>query len=180
MQFWTTNVGLLLHDAERLNNLSVRVNYGSGFHTGVATNELLPEHTTVDATLSRTFKVPGRPEVAFDVFQPLQRHLCLSDRNGVLRQLRIRCPAPLRPAADLSLWSTLSMRDTRWHLLLRASAGLLLLGACRDPQPAPVAAAPVAAPPRPGRGLGEIMSLQQMRHSKLWFAGQAKNWELAA
>jgi len=28
-------------------------------------------------------------------------------------------------------------------------------------------------------GLGEIMSLQQMRHLKLWFAGQAKNWELA-
>jgi len=29
-------------------------------------------------------------------------------------------------------------------------------------------------------GLGEIMTLQQMRHSKLWFAGQASNWDLAA
>jgi hypothetical protein len=29
-------------------------------------------------------------------------------------------------------------------------------------------------------GLGEIMSLTQMRHCKLWFAGQAENWELAA
>jgi hypothetical protein len=29
-------------------------------------------------------------------------------------------------------------------------------------------------------GLGEIMSLTQMRHLKLWFAGQAENWELAA
>jgi hypothetical protein len=29
-------------------------------------------------------------------------------------------------------------------------------------------------------GLGEIMSLQQMRHVKLWFAGQGENWELAA
>jgi hypothetical protein len=29
-------------------------------------------------------------------------------------------------------------------------------------------------------GLGEIMSLQQMRHAKLWFAGQAGNWDLAA
>jgi hypothetical protein len=29
-------------------------------------------------------------------------------------------------------------------------------------------------------GLGEMMSLQQMRHVKLWFAGQAGNWELAA
>ena len=29
-------------------------------------------------------------------------------------------------------------------------------------------------------GLGEIMTLEQMRHSKLWFAGQARNWDLAA
>jgi hypothetical protein len=28
-------------------------------------------------------------------------------------------------------------------------------------------------------GMGEIMGLTQMRHSKLWFAGDAKNWELA-
>lgn len=27
--------------------------------------------------------------------------------------------------------------------------------------------------------LGEIMGLTQMRHSKLWFAGQDKNWDLA-
>jgi len=31
-----------------------------------------------------------------------------------------------------------------------------------------------------GPGLGEIMSLQQMRHSKLWFAGSAGNWPLAS
>jgi hypothetical protein len=29
-------------------------------------------------------------------------------------------------------------------------------------------------------GLGEIMSLQQMRHTKLWLAGEANNWKLAA
>lgn len=29
-------------------------------------------------------------------------------------------------------------------------------------------------------GLGEIMSLQLMRHAKLWFAGKEKNWRLAA
>ncbi len=29
-------------------------------------------------------------------------------------------------------------------------------------------------------GLGEIMSLQQMRHAKLWLAGDAGNWQLAA
>src|SRR5580692_1286793 len=35
----------------------------------------------------------------------------------------------------------------------------------------------LAQPYQPG--LGEIMSLQQMRHSKLWFAGSAGNWPLA-
>jgi hypothetical protein len=29
-------------------------------------------------------------------------------------------------------------------------------------------------------GLGEIMTLQQMRHVKLWFAGEAGNWDLAS
>jgi hypothetical protein len=48
---------------------------------------------------------------------------------------------------------------------------LLTLGsACRR--------APQAEPYTPG--LGEIMTLQQMRHTKLWLAGQARNWELAA
>jgi len=28
-------------------------------------------------------------------------------------------------------------------------------------------------------GLGEIMTLQQMRHMKLWFAGRSGNWDLA-
>jgi hypothetical protein len=39
-------------------------------------------------------------------------------------------------------------------------------------------AAAQGAPYAPG--LGEIMSLQQMRHAKLWQAGAAKNWPLAA
>jgi hypothetical protein len=29
-------------------------------------------------------------------------------------------------------------------------------------------------------GLGEIMTFTQMRHAKLWMAGEAENWELAA
>ncbi len=29
-----------------------------------------------------------------------------------------------------------------------------------------------------GPGLGEIMTLTQMRHAKIWFAGEARNWEL--
>jgi molybdopterin-guanine dinucleotide biosynthesis protein A len=60
-----------------------------------------------------------------------------------------------------------------------ALAGLLAAGAMHHLSAAPRAkaapAARVANPP----GLGEIMSLQQMRHSKLWFAGSAGNWPLA-
>lgn len=41
------------------------------------------------------------------------------------------------------------------------------------PTPAPVPL-PAWTP-----GLGELMSLQQMRHVKLWFAGEAGNWKLA-
>ena len=53
---------------------------------------------------------------------------------------------------------------------LRALAGLVLatLAACsRGDTPPPYAP-----------GLGEIMSAQQMRHAKLWLAGEAANWEL--
>jgi hypothetical protein len=58
-------------------------------------------------------------------------------------------------------------------------AGLVLtavaaFGGMTDTRAAP-RARPAYAP-----GLGEIMSLQQMRHSKLWFAGSAGNWELAS
>lgn len=38
-------------------------------------------------------------------------------------------------------------------------------------------APPAAAADQPG--LGEIMTLQQLRHIKLWFAGRAGNWPLA-
>jgi hypothetical protein len=37
-----------------------------------------------------------------------------------------------------------------------------------------------AASPPFTPGLGEIMTLTQMRHAKLWFAGDAGNWPLAA
>ena len=43
----------------------------------------------------------------------------------------------------------------------------------RAPAPTPVPL-PAWTP-----GLGELMSLQQMRHVKLWFAGEAGNWKLA-
>ena len=46
----------------------------------------------------------------------------------------------------------------------------LLMSACRQPAPAESYAP----------GLGELMTLQQMRHTKLWLAGEAGNWDLAA
>jgi hypothetical protein len=69
------------------------------------------------------------------------------------------------------------------ELMIRAAAaaGLFiivfcaLLGCKRQGPPAPAAAEPVYTP-----GLGEIMTLTQMRHTKLWFAGQAGNWPLAS
>jgi hypothetical protein len=55
--------------------------------------------------------------------------------------------------------------------------GVLLavsLCACRAGEPR-AAAAPAYVP-----GLGEIMAANQMRHIKLWYAGEAGNWELAS
>ncbi len=64
--------------------------------------------------------------------------------------------------------------------VMLAVVSLLMLGACRQQStPAPTASAS-AAPEPYVPGLGEIMSLQQMRHTKLWFAGQGGNWDLAA
>jgi hypothetical protein len=55
--------------------------------------------------------------------------------------------------------------------ILVASALLTAGFAARaEDTPAPAADVP---------GLGEIMTLQQLRHIKLWFAGRAGNWPLA-
>ena len=56
-----------------------------------------------------------------------------------------------------------------------ALVSLVAVAACRaSAPPAKVESGGSYTP-----GLGEIMSLQQMRHIKLWFAGQAGNWLLA-
>jgi len=61
-------------------------------------------------------------------------------------------------------------RDSSPHLLI---VGLfdsaMLLSCSKTPEPVETY--------KPG--LGEIMGLQQMRHAKLWFAGENENWELA-
>ncbi|HUL73662.1 MAG TPA: hypothetical protein VLT86_11205 [Vicinamibacterales bacterium] len=65
---------------------------------------------------------------------------------------------------------------------LGAIWAVVLGGSCaRGPSPAATTSPASAAASEPFvPGLGEIMSLQQMRHTKLWLAGQAKNWDLAA
>src|SRR2546426_11178049 len=60
-------------------------------------------------------------------------------------------------------------------VMLRRSVGwgsIVLLGWCAGCRREP--ATPPFTP-----GLGEIMTLTQMRHAKLWFAGQGANWPLA-
>ncbi len=61
-------------------------------------------------------------------------------------------------------------------MFLGAMVAATLFGAAASAQNPPV---PADAPANIPAGLTEIMILQQMRHIKLWFAGQAGNWPLA-
>jgi hypothetical protein len=68
-------------------------------------------------------------------------------------------------------------------LLRRTVLAFLILAAplgsaCRQQTPATTASNAEREAYTPG--LGEIMTLQQMRHTKLWLAGEAGNWDLAA
>jgi hypothetical protein len=57
---------------------------------------------------------------------------------------------------------------------------LTLLGpGCRQPSLESAATSSNAPAAAYAPGLGEIMALQQMRHTKLWLAGEAGNWDLA-
>jgi hypothetical protein len=61
-----------------------------------------------------------------------------------------------------------------------ASLVALLGTGCRQPSPDSAATSSNAPAAAYAPGLGEIMTLQQMRHAKLWLAGEAGNWDLAA
>lgn len=69
-------------------------------------------------------------------------------------------------------------RGRIFEKLMLMLAGVVVLSSCQ-PAAAPSQPSPAAAEAY-APGLGEIMTLQQMRHTKLWLAGQAKNWDLAA
>jgi hypothetical protein len=58
------------------------------------------------------------------------------------------------------------------------ASGCRRASAPEAPRPAPAAVSTPVSSYAPG--LGELMSLNQMRHAKLWFAGEAENWRLAA
>jgi len=59
-----------------------------------------------------------------------------------------------------------------------AGVSAIVIGACGRTQSGQQETVSAGEPFVPG--LGEIMSLQQMRHVKLWFAGKAGNWKLAS
>ncbi len=61
---------------------------------------------------------------------------------------------------------------------IAASLYFAALTANAQNAPAPASSEP-AAKPAGFAGLGEIMTLQQLRHIKLWFAGHGGNWALA-
>jgi hypothetical protein len=66
-------------------------------------------------------------------------------------------------------------------LLLTVAVGLGAAACEPPPSPAAKAATPAPAPAAvEPPGLGELMTFNQMRHAKLWFAGEAGNWKLAA
>jgi hypothetical protein len=60
--------------------------------------------------------------------------------------------------------------------IIAAIAAGLAISACAH-RPSPPAESPGAMEAYVP-GLGEMMTLQQMRHTKLWLAGQAANWDL--
>jgi hypothetical protein len=76
----------------------------------------------------------------------------------------------------------------RVRAILRVLGVLALVAAasgCRRGESgnAPSSQAPARPSPSPESyvpGLGELMTFNQMRHAKLWFAGEAGNWPLAA
>ncbi len=71
----------------------------------------------------------------------------------------------------------MSLRRALAPALLAAAA----LAGCARPSDEASRPGGVSPAPKPfAPGLGEIMALNQARHVKLWFAGDASNWPLAA
>lgn len=67
----------------------------------------------------------------------------------------------------------------KYRMAISSLAALLLTTSCSGSRK-DVDSGTESNPPPYIIGLGEIMGLSQMRHAKLWYAGQAGNWPLAA
>jgi hypothetical protein len=66
-------------------------------------------------------------------------------------------------------------------ILLAVACGQAPAPPAATPRPSPVATPPSSPAATPYvADLGAMMGQQQMRHIKLWFAGDAGNWKLAA
>src|SRR5215471_9296540 len=81
----------------------------------------------------------------------------------------------MRRFSIVYLWFTLNTGDSMKPLLTLAALAFALVMPARAAEEAHAPAGKETY----ASGLGEIMSLQQMRHLKLWLAGAAKNWPLA-
>ena len=71
------------------------------------------------------------------------------------------------------------MGEAIWRVFVFVLVGVCSLAGAACGRPATPATGGTAASEPYVPGLGEMMSLQQMRHAKLWLAGQAENWDLA-
>lgn len=78
---------------------------------------------------------------------------------------------PKRPTEERDRGAVGSAHSTMRMRVAVLTGMVVLAGACSSPEGG------AAAPYTPG--LGEIMTLTQMRHAKLWLAAQAGNWALA-
>jgi hypothetical protein len=71
------------------------------------------------------------------------------------------------------------MKQTTMATAVALAAAIALSAAHGQPMPRHDAPDKSDAKEAYSPGLGEVMGLQQMRHSKLWFAGTSRNWDLA-
>src|SRR5215472_13838048 len=86
----------------------------------------------------------------------------------------------LRKSHPISLGPPMLTLMQRTLVASSVVAVIAVGSSCGQQAPPTGGASPAVASEAYAPGLGELMTFQQMRHTKLWLAGQARNWELAA
>src|SRR5262249_47768350 len=123
------------------------------------------------------------PDFKLDKFQSYFRSLQYCSRNDRDAPARLRACAPPRLRACAPPRFAMRERSMRYRMITVLVAAILpfAVGA-QETQPAKDAAKegtkdlPKAYLP----GLEQFMNMILIEHNKLWFAGQARNWPLAA